>query len=649
MVTVGATLSGRFLLDRKLEDGALGETYIASDLQADGFAVRIAVVRPEISEDAAALALLREDIYRTQTLSHPSIASVYSLNSDGSTVYVVIENLDGKPLDRLINEEFGRGMPFTDARPIIEDVCAALTYLHDHGVVHTDLKPSSIFVTTGGITKLLDCGIWRAARGRLVSLRLGALTPAYASCEMFEAHVPDPRDDVYSLACIIYELLSGKHPFDNHTAIEARNEALSVAPLSTLSRSQNAALVKALTLERGRRTDSLQVLLAGLVDGHADRDRGEPRTSAAPFRPVSAGGAHQDATAERRPPQPIERGLLESIDIAAPNGTARIELHCGDLTAMAPSEAVDALVISTYPGGCTPVENSMIAALEHRGISVAGLAKNKEVDLCSAFSCWLSRRIPTDIPGIQFQRILCFEPLYRWSSTPEAVGDIFRALAPFAGGNPRISSIAMPIIAARSQAYSVREILTPLLKSAIEWLSVGLPLHVIKIFAADPSRALAARTLFQETKALLGQRPPAKPIERRYDAFISYAREDGDAANAIATALKNQKLSVFLDRLELDHGTSWQQHIFEALDQTKRLVAIYSPDYVQSKVCQEEFNIAWARGRKMSSNILFPVYWKTGNLPTYMEILNYADCREQSRSKLEGACDALTETLKIPN
>jgi hypothetical protein len=345
--------------------------------------------------------------------------------------------------------------------------------------------------------------------------------------------------------------------------------------------------------------------------------------------------------------QTISRGLLDVIEIATPAGTSRIELHFGDLTEMGRDDAVDTLVVSAYPDSYYPVEKSLICALELKGISVAKLAKRKAVDLRDAFSCWLSQEIPPNIPGIQFKRILCFEPLCRWSSAPEAVGDIFRALAPFVGGNPRVSSVAMPIVATGSQRYPVRDMLPPLLDSAIEWLSIGLPLHAIKIYALDESKAVEARGLFAKAKERVKHQRTGGTGILHYDAFISYAREDSDAAMAIATSLKNARLRVYLDELELDHGAAWQQHIFDALDATKRVVAVYSPDYVQSKVCQEEFNIAWARGRKNSTAIIFPVYWRSGDLPTYMEMLSYVDCRERRSDKLGDACQKLTAKLKF--
>src|SRR6185503_14519618 len=98
---------------------------------------------------------------------------------------------------------------------------------------------------------------------------------------------------------------------------------------------------------------------------------------------------------------------------------------------------------------------------------------------------------------------------------------------------------------------------------------------------------------------------------------------------------------VFLDIQSIDIGAAWQQRMFAALDSCRKIVALYSPDYVASKVCQEEFNIAWARSRKLSKNLIVPIYWVSANLPTYMEMLNYVDCREAQGHKLEEACNKM--------
>jgi hypothetical protein len=175
-------------------------------------------------------------------------------------------------------------------------------------------------------------------------------------------------------------------------------------------------------------------------------------------------------------------------------------------------------------------------------------------------------------------------------------------------------------------------------------LRAGLPISKIAIYAHHESHAQEAARIFADTKSrwvseeLVTVSPPI------YDAFISYARADSSAALTVAKSLQARNLRVFVDQLEIDQGVAWQQHMFEALDRTKKVIAIYSPDYIKSKVCQEEFNIAWARGRKLSTNFIFPIYWRSVNMPTYMELLNYMDCREQIVSRLEQACDTLIAT-----
>jgi len=280
-IAVGTRLGGRYLLERVLGEGGMGVVYFASDQEVKGEYFAIKVLKPAIREYPEALDLLREEVRRTRALGHPNIVGVYSLNSDRANVYMIMEYLEGKTLSALIDEAFGRGMPFMRAWPLIDDMCAALAYAHDQNVIHSDIKTSNIFITTGGKAKLLDFGIARAARGRrnrANTAGLGALTPTYASCEMLEGRDPDARDDIYSLACVIYEMLSGRHPFSDHTAIEARDEKRSPAPLESLSRSQNAALARALAFDRAVRTASVESLLAGLSStasgAHADTDDG---------------------------------------------------------------------------------------------------------------------------------------------------------------------------------------------------------------------------------------------------------------------------------------------------------------------------------------------------------------------------------------
>ena len=132
-----------------------------------------------------------------------------------------------------------------------------------------------------------------------------------------------------------------------------------------------------------------------------------------------------------------------------------------------------------------------------------------------------------------------------------------------------------------------------------------------------------------------------------FDVFLSYAREDSALVDDLAQRLRHKApaIRIFLDRKNINVGTAWQPEIFESLDRCRKVVALFSPDYLASKVCKEEFNIAWARSRDCDREILFPIYLFTAKLPTYMSYRAYFDCREGDAARLEGACDALLAAL----
>jgi TolB-like protein/predicted Ser/Thr protein kinase len=269
----GRLLSGRYRIERELGEGGMGVVYLAIDEQVRGEKLAIKVLKDGLQ--AAALTQLSEEVRKTRKLSHPNIVDVHSVNVDGQVIYVLMEYLEGKSLDGLLDEEFGRGMSWSHAWPIIEDVGAALANAHDHNVIHSDLKPANVFLTTSGRTKLLDFGIARVSRGPLLHGRSGprALTPGYASCEMLEGKDADRRDDIYSFACVIYEMLCGEKPFGELNALEARDSGNKLLPLGVLSRDQNAALAQALAFQREARTGSVEALLAALGAEHPPHRR----------------------------------------------------------------------------------------------------------------------------------------------------------------------------------------------------------------------------------------------------------------------------------------------------------------------------------------------------------------------------------------
>lgn len=333
---------------------------------------------------------------------------------------------------------------------------------------------------------------------------------------------------------------------------------------------------------------------------------------------------------------------LDYIEVKCKGNIRRIELYQGDLTNLSPADRVNFLIVSAFKNDYTQTPTSLIGALDEKDVDVNDLAQNKAVDLRDTCSCWLSDQISAKDPGIQFDRILCFEPSDR-STPPDVVGDIFRALTPFLGTDPPLKTAAMPIVAAGDQGFSISTMLPPLVEAAIKWMGIGLPLEILKIYAYTDDSAFEAKQLFEQLKTKFTA-PKAKS-EYQYDVFVSYSRNDESAAISIANNLKRHGHSVFIDKQSIEKGTAWPQRIFGAIEKCQKLVAIYSKSYVSSKVCQDEFNVAFSRRYEQEKEVIFPIYWASADLAPHMKLLNYLDCREAETNKLTDACNMLLQYL----
>lgn len=223
----GSVLKDRFLLDRLLGEGGMGSVYRALDRRKEEARdsqpyVAVKLLNDDFRRHPDALMALQREAKKAQLLAHPNIVTVYDFDRDGTQVFMTMENLQGEPLDVVIRRAALGGLPLKEAMEVIDHMARGLAYAHKKGIVHSDFKPGNVFLTEDGEAKILDFGIARAARvgtaqegdhTQFDPTSLGALTPAYASLEMLEGQAPEPADDVYALACVAQELLTGKHPF----------------------------------------------------------------------------------------------------------------------------------------------------------------------------------------------------------------------------------------------------------------------------------------------------------------------------------------------------------------------------------------------------------------------------------------------------
>lgn len=272
---VGTVIKERFVLEEILGAGGMGTVYKARDLLKVEARDRHPFVAIKVLNDGyrhhrQAFISLQREASRQQKLAHPNIATVYDFDRVGDIVYLTMEYLQGQALNTYLRRQVRPrgGLPLEEALPIIRGLGQALAYAHERDIVHSDFKPANCFLTDGGAVKVLDFGIARVVQSAEDAEKtvhdpgsFGALTPAYASPEMLQGEAPDPRDDVYALGCVAYELLSGRHPYDRKSATIAVEQQMEPPPIPSLGRATMRVLNRALALKRDDRTPDIVAFL----------------------------------------------------------------------------------------------------------------------------------------------------------------------------------------------------------------------------------------------------------------------------------------------------------------------------------------------------------------------------------------------------
>ena len=218
-------LGGRYEVGALIGRGGMADVHVGTDLRL-GRTVAIKILRTDLARDSSFLARFRREAQSAAGLSHPAIVGVFDSGEEtvhelagGAPVqvpYIVMEFVDGRTLREVLNEAPGKVLEPAEAARITAAVLTAMEYAHARGLVHRDIKPANVMVTSSGAVKVMDFGIARALADTAATMTQTSAvmgTARYLSPEQAQGLDVDGRSDLYSVGCLLYELLAGRTPF----------------------------------------------------------------------------------------------------------------------------------------------------------------------------------------------------------------------------------------------------------------------------------------------------------------------------------------------------------------------------------------------------------------------------------------------------
>ncbi|AEV95316.1 Stk1 family PASTA domain-containing Ser/Thr kinase [Pediococcus claussenii] len=216
-MTPNQTLNGRYKVIRSLGEGGMANVYLAHDLILDRD-VAVKLIRIDMQDDESALRRFQREALATTELVHPNIVGVYDIGEDHGLNYLVMEYVDGENLKQYIHDNFP--LDFKQIIKIMKQILNGVETAHLHGIIHRDLKPQNILIDKNGNAKITDFGIALANEDSSFTKTNSVIgSVQYLSPEQVRGHVATQQSDIYSLGIILFEMLTGKVPFEGESAV----------------------------------------------------------------------------------------------------------------------------------------------------------------------------------------------------------------------------------------------------------------------------------------------------------------------------------------------------------------------------------------------------------------------------------------------
>ena len=392
-LTRGLVFAGRYEIIEELGVGGMGRVFRAFDKKMEE-EIALKLIKPEIAADQRIVERFRNEIKIARKITHKNVCRMHDLNEDGQTLYLTMEFVRGEDLKSLIRRT--RHLAPGTAVSIALQIAEGLAEAHKLGIVHRDLKPQNIMIDKEGNAKIMDFGIARSLQTQGLTGENAIIgTPEYMSPEQVEGKETDPRSDIYALGVILFEMLTGRVPFESDTALGVALKQKTEPPPDPrqinpqIAEDLSLLVLRCLEKSKERRIQSAQELapaLAGMEEPRTPSERGS--ASPRPFTPVSA------AAGKAKP----KKKLLAALVILAVFGTAAALL----LTRKAPAPSAAArkkrLVVLPFEN-IGPAEDEYFAD----GITdeiIARIASVSEVDVIARTSSIQYKKTTKPLPQI---------------------------------------------------------------------------------------------------------------------------------------------------------------------------------------------------------------------------------------------------------
>ncbi|GAG72823.1 unnamed protein product [marine sediment metagenome] len=223
---IGKVIGDRYRIDDLLGQGGMSAVYKAFDPNLKRV-VAVKVIHPHLADDPKFLMRFEDEAAAVAQLRHPNIVQVFDFDHDENLYYMVQEFVPGETLQELLRRlsKSGELMPLSEAIQHTIDLCDATGYAHKRGMIHRDIKPANIILNVNGSAILMDFGIVKITGG-VEHTATGAVvgTALYMPPELIRGEVPDSRADIYSLGVTLFEMISGRPPFEADSAMSLMKE-----------------------------------------------------------------------------------------------------------------------------------------------------------------------------------------------------------------------------------------------------------------------------------------------------------------------------------------------------------------------------------------------------------------------------------------